>query len=127
MKRQKRLAKVRQQQVKPQLTLIEKKIQKGIDLLPRETREKMEREEMRNKTLKLQEIKSSLQKLRNKDKKLEKKSELQEKLDDMTGKMEKIKKLLQETKEQDEKTRQEENFRKEEEENTRKIKLQRQE
>ena len=127
MKRQERLAKARQQQVKTQLTLIEQKIQKGIDLLPRETREKMEREEMRNKTLKLQEMKSCLWKLRNKDKKLEKKSELQEKLDDMTGQMEKIKKLLQETKEQDEKTRQEENLRKEEEEKARKIKLQRQE
>ena len=46
MKRQERLAKARQQQVKTQLTLIEKKIQQGIDLLPRETREKMECEEM---------------------------------------------------------------------------------
>ena len=127
MKRQERLAIARQKQVKTQLSLIEKKIHEGMTLLPREKREKMEREEMKSRTLKLQEVKSSMWKLRNKDKKIEKKSDLQEKLDGMTGKMEKIKKLLQETREQDEKTKQEEIVRKEMEEKTRKVKLQRQE
>ena len=55
--RQERLALARQKQVKSQMNHIEKKIQLGMELLPRETREKIEREEMKTRKLKLQETK----------------------------------------------------------------------
>ena len=50
-------------------THLEKKIEKGLELLPHEEREKLEREDMREKRLELQQTKQSLWKLRNKEKK----------------------------------------------------------
>ena len=125
--RQDRLALARHKQVKTQMSLIDKKIQLGMNLLPRETREKIERDEMKKRKLQLQETKSSLWKLRNKDKKQEKKTDFQEKLDTMTDKMELIKSLLDEAREQDKKIKQEEMQRKEREDQTRKVRIQRQE
>ena len=82
--RQERLARARKQQMQTRITIIEKKIQEGIELLPREKREQLEREDMKRRNLKLQETKSSLWKLRKKEEKTDKKTEIQDKLEKLT-------------------------------------------
>ena len=84
--RQERLEKAKRKQVKTQMNIIEKKIQEGLELLPRETREKLEREEMKRNKLELQSIKSSLWKLKSREKKFIKNSEFSEKITGMTEK-----------------------------------------
>ena len=84
--RQERLERAKRKQVKTQMNIIEKKIQEGLELLPRETREKLEREEMKRNKLELQSIKSSLWKLKSREKKFIKNSEFSEKITGMTEK-----------------------------------------
>ena len=74
-----RVEKARQLSRQSKMTALDKKIQQGLELLPREKREHLVREEMKRNRMELEETKTSLWKLSSRDKKKKKKNQLSSK------------------------------------------------